>query len=394
MRKFVNHIVEQVLSEPVHMVMSSISTLMWYRVDISNFRWGLKQESLTKYFQHIPVAFNLSRFDNNCLDNDYAKLPEKFIDVCVFQGTTIWLEYQCIENATSSDGSQLRLTMTLRVLHTEKNIKTLSRFMKELSRESKRIESHQAKSLYRYIDKQSCWEKYDRPHRSFNDVFIPKQQQKILTESIQKFCQSERWYSDHHIPYHFGIMLHGNPGTGKSSVVQVISSLIDCDVFYVTADGLMDSIANAHWIEYRSKDRMRVIIVEDIDTNSFTRNRKIKDSDGNNAWEKKPVSIGGLLNFMDGYGAPDKVIWVMTTNHLDDLDPALVRPGRIDLVMEIGYVNDETFSDFIKYHFGEDPGRVHVRDGVTCADLQTKVMEGWTKEQLTEYVINGGKENE
>lgn len=393
MKKLAKHIAGQVLSEPVQMVMSSISTFMWYRVDISNFRWGLKQEALTNYFRHIPVSFNPSRFDNECMDNDYPKLPEKFIDVCVFQGTTIWLEYQCVENSTSSDGSQLRLTMTLRVLHTEKNIKTLRRFMKELSIQSKRLESLQAKSLYHQVDRQSCFEKYNRPHRSFNDVFIPKRQQKILTESIQKFCNSEKWYNDHHIPYHFGIMLHGNPGTGKSSVVQVISSLIDCDVFYITADGLMDSIANAHWIEYRSKDRMRIIIVEDIDTNSFTRNRKKTDDNGNMAWEKKPVSIGSLLNFMDGYGSPDKVIWVMTTNHLDDLDPALVRPGRIDLVMEIGYVNDETFSDFIRYHFGEKPGNVHVRDGITCADLQTKVMEGWTKEQLTEYVT-GGKENE
>lgn len=388
------HIIGDMVREPMKMVRSTVSSLIWYTIDISQFRWSIKQDSLTKYFKHLPKGINIDTLDNPALDSDYPKLPEKFVDCCVFRGTTFWLEYQCVDNKTVSDGSMLRLTMSLRTFYNERNKENMRLLIHELLKDTKRIQSNQSKSVYKRICRNgTMFESYDRPHRSWNDTFIPKSQQQQIEHAVLKFCASEKWYKDHRIPYHFGIMLHGNPGTGKSTIVQVITSLIDCDVYYLNTDSVMSSIENDHWIRFSSKDRMRVIVIEDVDANSFSKTRK-KNNDtesSSNSWTET-FSIASFLNFVDGFGSPDKVIYIMTTNHLDDLDPALIRPGRIDLMCEIDYVSDETFSDFTKFHYGKIPDKsLHVRDKITCAELQTKVMEGCTFEEMCSYV--GGNHN-
>ena len=99
-----------------------------------------------------------------------------------------------------------------------------------------------------------------------------------------------------------------------------------------------------------------------------------------------PELLGKLLNYMDGYGSPDGTIWILTTNHINKLDPALVRPGRIDLNIEIGYATDETFVKFMKFHYGYNvPDTYHIKDGMLFGDLQTKVMLGWSVDQMLDY---------
>ena len=397
--RVVSQTISNLIDEPIRIVHSTLKSRLMYTVDVSEFRWSIKQEVLARYFKHMPRSINTYAFDNPALDNDYPKLGEKFADICNFNGTKIILIYECVENTTESDGSRLRIIMTFRTLYTQKNKDNLILFVKQLMKETKIVERKQSKNVYVRVSGRSTMEEYNRPYRSFNDTFIPKHQQDQLTKSIKKFCESEKWYRDHKLPYHFGIMLHGNPGTGKSSIVQVITSMIDCDVFYIDSDFMMDSLRDSGWIRYRNKDRMRVIIIEDIDTNSFSNKRKTNNDDIINPRTDNPrlLSISTLLNFMDGYNSIDNVIYVFTTNHLSELDPALIRPGRIDLMLEIGYVSDETFADFTKFHYGKIPDKsYHIRDKVTCAELQTKVMEGCTFEELCEMykeVHENGKKN-
>ena len=76
----------------------------------------------------------------------------------------------------------------------------------------------------------------------------------------------------------------------------------------------------------------------------------------------------------------------MTTNHLEKLDPALIRPGRIDVSVEIGYVDNETFAQFTKFHYGRMPININVRNGFTFAQLQTYVMKGMSFDDLCDLV--------
>jgi chaperone BCS1 len=180
-------------------------------------------------------------------------------------------------------------------------------------------------------------------------------------------------------------MLHGNPGTGKSSVVQAIINLIDCDVYYIPGDKLSEAVVNEEWLRFAPKDRMRVVVIEDLDTCRFTLERST-DKDENAFRNVQIATIGTFLNMIDGFGNNDKVIYIFTTNHLDKLDPAIIRPGRVDLCLEIDYINEETFKKFCRFHYQTEPEHINVRDKLTFAELQVKVMEGYTLEQLCEYV--------
>lgn len=383
------------ITEPIiSTVRDTASNLIWYEVDMAYIRWSLKPEVLGKYFKHYPKAIN------TCPDGEKIKfqmektqLHKRHVDVCMFRGVLIWLDSH---SATSDKGQSDVRDMSLKVIHTKKNIEMLHKFIKRLVHESRLIETKNARNTYHIVKVRNMEEYIRINHRSFDDVFILKEQESLIRDSVLKFCNSREWYKSHHIPYHFGIMLHGFPGTGKSSVVQAIINMIPCDVYYVPIEYLKLAIADPYWIKYGSGDRMRIVIIEDVDTVAFSRNRHPDDVtitspdyyDSELEYHRNAIqSIGTLLNFIDGFESPENVIYIMTTNHLDDLDPALIRPGRIDLSLEIGYVTDETFGYFMKYHFNETvPERIHVRDGITFAELQTLIMRGYTFEQMCDFV--------
>lgn len=386
--------IRSILDEPVKLIRNTIGGLMWFTVDVSGFRWSVKQEALQKYFPHIPTELGAEMQwtdDADAIGNrrhfrsvDYAKIPGKRIDACIFEGTTIWLEFECNPRDNSND-SNYRLTLALKVLYTKKNVETLRKFIRSIIKESKKIEAYESKFIYRTVNGNYSTECPDKQFRSFDNVFIPAAQEKQIIDGVTKFCNAEKWYRDHCIPYHYGIMLHGNPGTGKSSVVQAITNLIDCDVYYIPGDRLSEAVVNEEWLRFASKDRMRVVVIEDLDTSRFTLERS--DSKEEFAFRNTRVAtIGTFLNMIDGFANHEKVIYIFTTNHLDRLDPAVIRPGRVDLCLEIDYINEETFKKFCRFHYHEEPEHVNVRDKLTFAELQVKVMEGFTLEQLCDYV--------
>jgi chaperone BCS1 len=390
--RIISNAITSLLQEPINMLRSTTSALMWYTVDISGFRWSIEQDAVVEFFRHVPRSFNPIAVEDPCASHDYAKIPGKSIDAYVHKGTAIFLEYECVDNATNNDGTQLRLTMKLKTLYTKRNIENLKDLIKIMMKRSKEIESEKSKKRYKIIDNGCFTEVPARPNRTFNDVFLPQVQEDLIVSSVKKFCASRKWYQEHKIPYHFGIMLYGNPGTGKSSVVQAITNLIECDIMYVKTDRLAQTIQNPHWLTYGNKGRMRIVIIEDIDTSKMTRDRRVSNKELGIANTgsfviQEEVSINSLLNVLDGFNSPENVIYIFTTNHLEKLDPALVRPGRIDLNVEIAYLNEETFGKFMQFHYGRKPDTtIKVRNQMTCAELQTRVMEGMSFDEICNYV--------
>jgi hypothetical protein len=101
------------------------------------------------------------------------------------------------------------------------------------------------------------------------------------------------------------------------------------------------------------------------------------------------IGLASVLNTIDGIGAPTNTIFIFTTNHVEKLDPALIRPGRIDLKLEIKPVCVETFTQFMKKHYGEDvsiPKDLKIKSGISFAELQTMVMGKKTPEEIIKHV--------
>jgi SpoVK/Ycf46/Vps4 family AAA+-type ATPase len=93
------------------------------------------------------------------------------------------------------------------------------------------------------------------------------------------------------------------------------------------------------------------------------------------------------LNSLDGINAPSNAVYIFTTNHIEKLDKALIRPGRIDLCIEIKPITRETFDQFCLRHYGTTyDGDIVIKPNLTFAKLQLFVMKGYSLEELVHEV--------
>ena len=188
-----------------------------------------------------------------------------------------------------------------------------------------------------------------------------------LCDDVRWFYGARDWYVARGIPWRRGYLLHGPPGTGKSSAIRAVASelgqnlaILDISRKTLGDDQLCEAMVEA------PKDV--ILVFEDID--AAFRGRSKDTSDG--------ISFSGLLNAIDGVAAQEGRTLFMTTNHIEKLDPALIRPGRADYRTELGLVGaDAARAMFLRFFPGEtlraDVFHEHLGDGrFSPAELQ-----GW-----------------
>jgi chaperone BCS1 len=154
-----------------------------------------------------------------------------------------------------------------------------------------------------------------------------------IVDDVQDFISSSAWYHDRGIPYRRGYLLYGPPGTGKSSFIQALAGELDYDIAILNLSerGLTDDRLN-HLLTI--VPNRTLVLLEDVDA-AFSNRRVQTDSDG---YRGANVTFSGLLNALDGVASAEERIIFLTTNHVERLDEALVRPGRVDMTVRLGEV--------------------------------------------------------
>ncbi|KAJ2705067.1 Complex III assembly protein translocase and chaperone, partial [Coemansia spiralis] len=134
------------------------------------------------------------------------------------------------------------------------------------------------------------------------------------------------WYDDRGIPYRRGYLLHGPPGSGKTSFIQALAGELGYNICILNLSerGLTDDRLG-HLLTVAPERSL--LLLEDIDA-AFGRARQLSE---HAAYQQSMVTFSGLLNALDGVASSDERIIFMTTNHIERLDPALIRPGRVDV---------------------------------------------------------------
>jgi chaperone BCS1 len=165
-----------------------------------------------------------------------------------------------------------------------------------------------------------------RPRRHISSVVLDGDTNEKLLADVEEFFGRRQWYADLGIPWRRGYLLHGPPGTGKTSFAYALAGELHLKLCAL-------SLTNPKLNDQTIADLLQktpprsLILIEDIDAFFVARDKQ--DT-------RIEVSFSGLLNALDGVSAQEGRIVFLTTNHLDRLDKALIRPGRVDVVVELG----------------------------------------------------------
>lgn len=220
--------------------------------------------------------------------------------------------------------------------YTKEGNKAVLELLDELSRKSRT----QTSSVF--ISSDYEWKPSGRPVRRMMDtVVLPETVKDSLLQDIDHFLESEQFYLDHGMPWHRGYLLYGPPGTGKSSVTEAIATHTTCSIALLSLATVESDSVLYDLVSEVPKNS--VLVIEDVDTVKSSEKRK--EEDESKSSQNAGVTLGGLLNVLDGLMTPHGLIVIMTTNHRDKLDPALIRSGRVDYEVHLDYMSQEQFAN-------------------------------------------------
>jgi chaperone BCS1 len=196
--------------------------------------------------------------------------------------------------------------------------------------------------------------------RLLDSVILKPGEKEHLMLDLERFRMSRSRYRRLGVPYHRGYLLYGPPGTGKTSLVSALGAKFGMSIYVVNLTEFNDRSLK---MAMNDVPENSVILFEDIDCMKAGNRRP-----ESNEWIEKQassiaektdptagfaVTLSGLLNVLDGFHAPENVVYVMTTNQVEALDPALLRPGRIDYRLFMGQASDSQRIELYRRFFPE-----------------------------------------
>ena len=200
-------------------------------------------------------------------------------------------------------------------------------------------------SVYQFDTQHLRWCRLSQlKKRNIDSVYLDKDKLENLKEDMDNFMNSEEEYAKYGIPYKRNYLLYGLPGTGKTSLIFALASLYNMSVAIFSFVPNIDDAVFMKCINSLSNNA--ILVLEDID-GLFSDRYK----DYNN---KSMISFSGVLNTLDGMGRKDKLITFLTTNHKQNLDQAILRPGRIDYKLEFTYASNYQLRKMYEVYIGDD----------------------------------------
>ena len=268
-----------------------------------------------------------------------------------------------------------------------------------------------------------CWKEYPfASTRTFANLFF-KDKEEVLAK-INFFLQNPAWYAQMGIQYAFGIGLHGPPGTGKTSFIKSLANMTKRHLIVLSLKMIKtrtqllqffyEERYNLHNLPHSIDFSNKIVVIEDIDcAGDLVCKRElmptapppppdsgIQDAlnvlmeEGRRGPSKRnltaattedPLTLDDLLNVLDGLQETPGRLLIISSNHYNKLDPALVRPGRIDLTLELTKTNVATLAQIYRQCYSADlPEAAQARlidAQYTPAEVMNMYMEHRTNPQ-------------
>ncbi|KAK1576675.1 hypothetical protein Q3G72_015696 [Acer saccharum] len=174
---------------------------------------------------------------------------------------------------------------------------------------------------------------------TFETMAMDKKLKKELMDDLDRFLKRRGFYKRVGKAWKRGYLLYGPPGTGKSSLIAAMANYLKFDIYDLELTSRRSNSDLRRLLV--STGNRSILVIEDIDCSIELENRQ---SGGYNQ-DDTQITLSGLLNFVDGLWSScgDERIIVFTTNYKERLDPALLRPGRMDMHIHMSYLTPDGF---------------------------------------------------
>lgn len=178
---------------------------------------------------------------------------------------------------------------------------------------------------------------FNRKDDPFENLYFGQEVLKYIEQALI-WKALEKWHLERKVPWRRGWLLYGPPGTGKSSLAKATAQSLGIPIYQYNLSTLSDQELVREW---GCMETPCVALLEDFD-NIFKGRENVTDN--------KSLTFDCVLNVISGVDARDGVFLMVTTNHLEHIDPAMgvtvdgdsgisTRPGRIDTAIKVGYMD-------------------------------------------------------
>ncbi|XP_062188835.1 AAA-ATPase At3g50940-like [Phragmites australis] len=279
----------------------------------------------------------------------------------VFEG----VEFTWASVAPDDHIREASLELTFDAEHTDMALGRYVPFITAKVEEARRQEG----ALEIFSSERESWRGSIYQHPATFDTLAmdPELKQSVLAD-LDRFLKRKDYYRRIGKAWKRGYLLYGPPGTGKSSLVAAIANYLRFNLYDLDLSAV-HSNSTLQWL-LASMPNKSILVIEDIDCCFSARSRHGPEKSGDRNADEHPsdslhdplpnddcmasgITLSGLLNVIDGLWSTsgEERIFVFTTNYKDRLDPALLRPGRMDVHVYMGYCGWEAFKTLARNYF-------------------------------------------